>query len=53
MNAILEERKKGNFKDFADLSERTGIKTPEKFITDRIVLEISDPDRKRYIFVSR
>ncbi len=53
MTAILEERKKGNFKDFADLSERTGIKAPEKFIIDRIVLEISDPDRKRYIFVSR
>ncbi len=53
MNAILEERKKGNFKDFADLTERTGIKAPEKFIVQRIVLEVSDPERKRYIFVSR
>ncbi len=53
MNAILEERKKGDFKDFADLTERTGIKTPEKFIAARIVLEVSDPERKRYIFVSR
>lgn len=53
MNTILEERKKGDFKDFADLSERTGIKAPEKFISARIVLEISDPDRKRYLFVSR
>lgn len=53
MNAILEERKKGNFKDFNDLTERTGIKTPEKFIAARIVLEISDSERKRYIFVSR
>ena len=53
MATILEERKKGPFKDFADLTERTGIKAPEKFIVSRIVLEISDPDRKRYIFVSR
>ena len=53
MNIIIEERRKGPFKDFADLSERTGIKTPEKFISARIVMEISDPDRKRYIFVSR
>lgn len=53
MTAILDERKKGNFKDFADLSERTGVKSPEKLIVARIMLEISDPDRKRYLFVSR
>ncbi len=53
MNAILDERKKGLFKDFADLSERTGIKSPEKLIVARILLEISNPDRKRYLFVSR
>ena len=53
MNTILEERKKGDFKDFADLTERTGIKAPEKFISARIVLEISDSDRKRYLFGSR
>ena len=53
MMVILEERKKGNFKDFSDLSERTGVKNPEKLIVARIVLEISDPDRKRYLFVSR
>ncbi|MDO5861526.1 MAG: DUF655 domain-containing protein [Thermoplasmata archaeon] len=53
MTAIIDERRKGPFKDFADLTERTGIKTPEKFISARIVLEISDPERKRYIFVSR
>jgi len=53
MAAILEERKKGDFKDFADLTARTGIKAPEKFISARIMLEISDPERKRYIFVSK
>ncbi len=53
MTAILEKRKEGNFKDFADLSERTGIKNPEKLIVARIMLEVSDPERKRYLFVSR
>ena len=53
MTAILDERKKGNFKDFADLAERTGVKNPEKLIVARIMLEISDPERKRYLSVSR
>ena len=51
MNVILEERKKGNFTDFADLAARTGYKNPEKLIVARIVLEIEDPNRKRYLFV--
>lgn len=53
MTAILDERKKEPFKDFADLTERTGIKNPEKLIAARICLEIEDPDRKRYLFVSK
>ncbi len=53
MTAILDERKKEPFKDFADLASRTGIKNPEKLIAARIILEIEDPDRKRYLFVSR
>jgi putative nucleotide binding protein len=53
LNIILEERKKGHFTDFNDLAQRTGIKTPEKLIVSRIVLEIEDPERKRYLFVSR
>ena len=53
MTTILEERKKEPFKDFADLAARTGVKNPEKLIAARIVLEIEDPDRKRYLFVSR
>lgn len=53
MTAILEERKKGAFKDFADLSERTNVKAPEKLIVARIMLEIQDSGRKRYLFVSR
>lgn len=53
MSIILEERKKGDFKDFSDLTNRTGIKNPEKLIVARICLEIKDPYRKRYIFVSK
>ena len=53
LNIILEERKKGDFKDFADLAQRTAIKMPEKLIISRILLEIEDPERKRYLFVSR
>jgi putative nucleotide binding protein len=54
MQAIIDERtRNGAFKDFADLSKRAGVKTPEKLIAARILLEIRDPDRKRYLFVSR
>ena len=53
LNIILDERKKGNFKDFEDLGTRTGIKAPEKLIVGRIMLEIQDPDRKHYLFIQR
>ena len=53
LNIILDERKKGSFKDFDDLAARTGIKSPQKLIVDRILLEIEDPDRKHYLFISR
>lgn len=54
MFATLDERKKGEFKDFKDIASRVpGLRTPEKHIIKRIVLELSEPDRKHYIFVSR
>jgi putative nucleotide binding protein len=54
MMAILDERKKnGAFKDFKDLSDRAQVKTPEKLITARIVLELTDNNMKRYLFVSK
>lgn len=54
MMAILDERSKnGPFKDFADLSVRAVVKNPEKLITARIVLELTDNERKRYLFVSK
>ncbi|MCL1810963.1 MAG: DUF655 domain-containing protein [Methanomassiliicoccaceae archaeon] len=54
MTAILDERtRNGHFKDFKDLSERATVKNPEKLITARIVLELTDNERKRYLFVSK
>lgn len=55
-DAILAERSKAPFKDFADMSARLDpkkVKNPEKYIADRIKLEISDPERKHYLFVSQ
>ena len=53
MMAILEERdKNGPFKGYEDLVTRVpAVKSPEKLIVARIVLEITDPSRKRYLFV--
>jgi putative nucleotide binding protein len=50
--AILDERKKGTFKDFAALGARVPLlKGPEKLIVKRIVQELSDMTLKHYIFV--
>src|SRR3972149_2129582 len=47
MWAILEERKKGPFKTFADLEARvSAVHHPEKLIAKRIEMEISDPMQK-------
>lgn len=54
MWAILEERKKGAFQNYADLSKRVpSVKHPEKLIAKRIEDELSDPNQKYRIFVSR
>lgn len=54
MWAVLEERKKGPFKDYSDLSKRVpALKHPEKVIGKRIEDELSDPAQKYHIFVSR
>jgi putative nucleotide binding protein len=54
MQAILEERSKEKFKDFADLDARVPIlKGGAKLIVERIILEISDSERRRYLFVSK
>ena len=54
---ILEELPglgKKEFKDLADIAARVpSVKNPEKLIVARIMLEIMDADRKRYLFVER
>jgi len=48
MWAILNERKKGAFKNFADLMERVkGLHYPEKLIAKRVEDELVD-DRIKY-----
>ena len=48
MWAVLNERKKGPFKSFADLMERVkGLHNPEKLITKRVEDELMD-DRIKY-----
>jgi putative nucleotide binding protein len=54
MWAIVEERKKGSFLNYADLAKRvTTVKQPQKLIAKRIEDELSDPNQKYRIFVSR
>ncbi len=50
--AILGERAKETFKDFEDLNTRVPqLKGAEKLVTERIILEIKDQERRRYLFV--
>ncbi|MCL2711694.1 MAG: DUF655 domain-containing protein [Methanomassiliicoccaceae archaeon] len=50
--AILDERKKGKFKDFTEFANRVPLlKGPEKLIVRRIIQELSDLSLKHYIFV--
>ena len=53
MWAIIDERKKGKFKDFKDLIERVkGLHTPEKLIVNRIIDELRDEHIKYRLFTS-
>jgi putative nucleotide binding protein len=51
--SLLEERKKGLFSSFEDIGKRTMLKQPEKIITKRIEIELSDPHQKYYLFVQK
>ncbi len=54
MNAILEERKKGDFASFQDLADRVpALKQPEMYIVRRIIDEIEDSEHKHFLFVPR
>ncbi|HPT20075.1 MAG TPA: DUF655 domain-containing protein [Methanothrix sp.] len=53
MWAILNERKKGPFKSFADLMERVkGLHNPEKLITKRVEDELMDEKIKYRVFTT-
>ncbi|WP_019177956.1 DUF655 domain-containing protein [Methanomassiliicoccus luminyensis] len=54
MWAIIEERKKGAFTSYEDITKRVpALKHPDKLIAKRIEDEFSDPTQKYRIFVSR
>lgn len=51
MLGIVEERRKGEFKTFDDLKQRvSAIHAPDKLISHRIELELSDPHQKYHLF---
>jgi len=52
MKAMLEEREKKKFENFADLQERIGLKEPKKQISKRIMDEITGVTRMN-LFVKR
>ena len=52
MLAIVEERKRGPFKDFADLEVRAHVKSPEKLIVGRIEQELGGVEDKYRLFVA-
>ncbi|HHH80342.1 MAG TPA: DUF655 domain-containing protein [Thermoplasmatales archaeon] len=48
---ILEERKKKPFESFEDIANRIPfLKHPEKILTKRIELELTDPNQKYHLF---
>lgn len=54
MLEILNEREKGRFTDLADLNSRvSALKDSAKPIVSRIILEIEDSERRRYLFVQK
>jgi putative nucleotide binding protein len=53
MWAVLNERKKGPFKDFKDLTERVkGLHNPEKLISKRVEDELMDERIKYRVFTT-
>ena len=54
MWSIIEERKKGPFKDFEDISKRVPMSHQvDKLVAKRIEEELSNPNEKYRLFVSR
>lgn len=54
MWAVIEERRKGLFKNFDEVAKRVAnIHSPEKLIVKRIEQELSDPEQKYHLFVAK
>ncbi len=53
MEAVIEERRKGEFKSFDDLTERVPmLHKPRKLVKERILEELKKPDIKYKIWVA-
>lgn len=53
MWGIIDERKKGKFSNFKDITERVkGLHTPEKLIVNRIIDELKDENVKYRVFTT-
>jgi putative nucleotide binding protein len=53
-NNILDERKRGPFEDFEDLTERvSGLHHPKEKLIERVIEELRDEDLKYKTFVGR
>ncbi len=51
---VIEERKKGAFKNFEDVAKRvSALRHPDKLISKRIEMELSDPSQKYHLFAAR
>jgi putative nucleotide binding protein len=54
MWAIIEERKKDQFKSFKDIEERvSSVHRPDKLISKRIEVELAEAEQKYHIFVAK
>ncbi len=54
MWSIIEERKKGPFKELAEITQRVPMAHQvDKLLAKRIEAELSNPDEKYHLFVSR
>ena len=50
----MEERQKKPFESFEDIRNRVKtLQKPEKFIRERIMLELENPEEKYHLFTSK
>lgn len=51
MQKIIEEREKKPFVNYEDIKKRTGITDIDKSIVKRILIELTDPNNRHWLFV--